>query len=50
MDNHGWYDTLNDRHIRRHHRVCPGDFIITGFKGQYYVMKPDIFKNNYEAV
>ncbi len=42
---HGWIDTLEGGHI-----VCPGDFIITGLKGEYYPCKPDIFKLKYQVV
>ena len=42
---HGWIDTLEDGH-----RVCPGDWIITGVKGERYPCKPDIFAATYEAV
>lgn len=40
---HGWIDTLEGGHI-----VCPGDFIITGVKGERYPCKPDIFAATYE--
>jgi len=40
---HGWIDTLEDGH-----RVCPGDWIITGVKGERYPCKPDIFAATYE--
>lgn len=30
--------------------VCPGDWIITGVKGEHYPCKPDIFEMTYEAV
>lgn len=43
--NHGWIDTLEGGHI-----VCPGDFIITGVKGERYPCKPDIFEATYEKV
>jgi len=43
--NHGWVDTLEGGHI-----VCPGDFIITGVKGEHYPCKPDIFEMTYEPV
>ena len=43
--NHGWIDTLEQGH-----RVCPGDWIITGVKGEMYPCKPDIFAATYEAV
>jgi len=42
---HGWIDTLEDGH-----RVCPGDWIITGIKGEFYPCKPDIFAETYERV
>ena len=45
MEVHGWIDTLEGGHI-----VCPGDFIITGLKGEHYPCKPDIFNMKYEAV
>ncbi len=40
---HGWIDTLEQGH-----RVCPGDWIITGVKGERYPCKPDIFEATYE--
>ena len=40
---HGWIDTLEGGHI-----VCPGDWIITGVKGEHYPCKPDIFEMTYE--
>ena len=43
MHNHGWIDTLEGGHI-----VCPGDWVITGVKGELYPCKPDIFKKSYE--
>jgi hypothetical protein len=45
MYNHGWIDTLEGGHI-----VCPGDWIITGVKGERYPCKPDIFEQTYERV
>lgn len=45
MHNHGWIDTLEGGHI-----VCPGDWIITGVKGEHYPCKPDIFEQTYEPV
>jgi len=41
---HGWIDTLEGGHT-----VCPGDFIITGVRGERYPCKPDIFVETYEA-
>lgn len=45
MHDHGWIDTLEDGLV-----VCPGDYIITGIKGEHYPCKPDIFIETYEAV
>ena len=45
MHNHGWIDTLEGGHI-----VCPGDWVITGVKGEKYPCKPDIFKETYDKV
>ena len=42
---HGWVNTLEAGH-----RVCPGDWIITGVKGELYPCKPDIFALTYEVV
>jgi hypothetical protein len=42
---HGWIDTLEGGH-----NVCPGDWIITGVKGERYPCKPDIFEATYEPV
>jgi len=43
MHFHGWIDTPEGGHI-----VCPGDWIITGVKGEFYPCKPDIFEATYE--
>jgi len=32
------------------HFVTPGDWIITGVKGEHYPCKPDIFEATYEPV
>lgn len=40
----GWVPTLEGGHV-----VCPGDWIITGVKGEHYPCKPDIFALTYEA-
>lgn len=45
MHNHGWIDTLEGGHT-----VCPGDWIITGVKGEHYPCKPDVFETTYEPV
>ena len=41
----GWCPTLEGGHI-----VTPGDWIITGVKGEHYPCKPDIFEATYERV
>ena len=45
MHDHGWIDTLEGGHI-----VCPGDWIITGVKGEMYPCKADVFAATYEPV
>jgi len=40
----GWVNTLEGGHV-----VTPGDWIITGVKGEHYPCKPDIFAATYEA-
>lgn len=45
MHKHGFIDTLEGGY-----RVCPGDWIITGVKGERYPCKPDIFAATYEEV
>lgn len=45
MHEHGWIDTLEGGHI-----VCPGDWIITGIKGERYPCKPDVFEETYVPV
>lgn len=42
---HGWIDTLEGGH-----RVCPGDWIITGVEGERYPCKPGIFAKTYEQI
>lgn len=42
---HGKVKTLEGWHI-----ACPGDWIITGIKGEHYPCKPDIFAATYEPV
>lgn len=39
-----WIETLEGGHV-----VTPGDWIITGVKGELYPCKPDIFEATYEA-
>ena len=42
-DTFGLITTLEGLHI-----VTPGDWIITGVKGEHYPCKPDIFEQTYE--
>ena len=42
---YGAIDTLEGVHT-----VTPGDWIITGVKGEHYPCKPDIFEMTYEPV
>lgn len=41
----GWVETLEGGLL-----VVPGDWIITGVKGEHYPCKPDIFEATYEKV
>lgn len=41
----GCIDTFEGKHL-----VTPGDWIITGVKGEQYPCKPDIFEATYEPV
>lgn len=45
LRNHGGVKTLEGGM-----RVCPGDWIITGVKGEHYPCKPDIFAQTYDQV
>jgi hypothetical protein len=36
--------------LEGHHEVSPGDWIITGVKGERYPCKPDIFAATYDPV
>ncbi len=36
--------------LEGHHYIEPGDYIITGIKGERYPCKPDIFEATYEPV
>ncbi|MEM6932814.1 MAG: hypothetical protein AAF526_04430 [Pseudomonadota bacterium] len=40
--------TLENTEIK--HEVTPGDWIITGVKGEHYPCKPEIFEETYEPV
>lgn len=41
----GWVNTLEGGHM-----VTPGDWIITGVKGEHYPCKPDIFEMTHERI
>ena len=43
MHDHGWIGPMEGGHT-----VCPGDWILTGVKGEFYPCKPDIFESTYE--
>lgn len=43
LGTYGFIDTLEQGHY-----VTPGDWIITGVKGEKYPCKPDIFESIYE--
>ncbi|MCH8476294.1 MAG: PGDYG domain-containing protein [Opitutales bacterium] len=56
-----YYDKLGDvpramgrkpaiKTLEGHHEISPGDWIITGIKGERYPCKPDIFEATYEQV
>ena len=45
MHSHGWIDTLEGGS-----RVCPGDWIITGIKGENYPVKDNVFKESYDEI
>ena len=45
MHDHGWIDTFEGGH-----NVCPGDWIITGVKGEFYPCKDGIFRATYDEV
>lgn len=42
---YGWVPTLEGGHV-----VTPGDWIITGVKGEFYPIKDDIFRETYDEV
>jgi len=48
MNEHGWIDTRIDT-LELGHNVCPGDWIITGVRGEHYPCKNDIFLETYES-
>lgn len=42
MSFHGWIETMEGGHI-----VCPGDWIITGIRGERYPCEDSIFRESY---
>ena len=49
-DDHYWLDGPHVHTLEGPLVVSPGDWIITGVKGERYPVKPDIFAETYEAV
>lgn len=49
MHEHGWLDTLEGGDDGAQ-VVCPGDWIVTGVRGEHYPVKDAIFRETYEAV
>lgn len=45
IDKHGVVATLEGLQL-----VCPGDFIVKGVAGEFYPVKPGIFRETYEVV
>jgi len=45
-----WYSHADIDTLEGTMRVCPGDWIIKGVKGEYYPCKPDIFETTYEEI
>ncbi len=43
-----WERKCSQRLVKGGHFVTPGDWIIKGIKGEFYVCKPDIFGETYE--
>lgn len=43
LEAHGWIATLEDGH-----RVCPGDMLVTGTRGERWPVKPYVFRDTYE--
>lgn len=43
-----WVGAYGIKTLEGWHRVRPGDWIITGVKGERYPCKPDIFEMTYE--
>lgn len=37
-----------DHALNADEKVCPGDYIVTNPKGQYYVLKPEDFERQFE--
>lgn len=45
FDEHVWIDTIEDQYI-----VCPGEWIVTGTKGERFSMEDQVFKDTYEPI
>lgn len=48
INEHGWLDTQEGKDGAQ--RVCPGNWVITGIKGERYPCKPDTFAATYEPI
>jgi hypothetical protein len=46
--NNAWHGKPYIQTLEGDHIVTPGDWIITGVKGEHYPCKPDIFEATYE--
>lgn len=45
MRKHGWVESGESEYI-----ICPGDWMIKGNKGEFYPVKPSVFKSLYDEV
>jgi hypothetical protein len=45
-----WHGKPYIQTLEGDHIVTPGDWIITGVKGEHYACKPDIFEATYERL
>ena len=45
-----WHGKHDGWLIEGYHECTPGDWIVTGIKGEHYPVKPDIFEMTYEWV
>lgn len=54
IDAEQWFPEKNEKYfidtLEGIMEVSPGDWVITGIKGEKYPCKPDIFEQTYEAI